>query len=140
MPLEPEPRPQAQPKRSPSPNPNPNPNPNPDPKPNPSVALSLGLCYHPVVAPWWQVTRAFGDMEQGEISSTGTGRGGRKIPGLTAEPQLLSQPLKHDDEFVVLATDGLWDVMSPEEVVRIAGSELRESYIDACMRSRAERA
>jgi len=79
-----------------------------------------------------EVTRAFGDMEQGEISSTGTGRGGRKIPGLTAEPQLLSQPLKHDDEFVVLATDGLWDVMSPEEVVRIAGSELR-AYEDAEM-------
>jgi len=79
-----------------------------------------------------EVTRAFGDMEQGGSSSAGTGTGGRKIPGLTAEPQLLSQHLKHDDEFVVLATDGLWDVMSPEEVVRIAGSELR-AYEDAEM-------
>ncbi len=44
----------------------------------------------------------------------------RKPPGLSAIPDVRSEPLRPADEFVLLATDGLWDVLSPDEAVRIA--------------------
>lgn len=37
-------------------------------------------------------------------------------PAVTAEPEITALPLSALDEFCVVATDGLWDVMSNEEV------------------------
>jgi serine/threonine protein phosphatase PrpC len=39
-------------------------------------------------------------------------------PYITAEPEVLCHDLRADEDavFVVLASDGLWDVMSNEEV------------------------
>ena len=36
---------------------------------------------------------------------------------LIAEPEVLHERLMPQDEFVVLACDGVWDVMSPDQVV-----------------------
>jgi len=49
------------------------------------------------------VCRAFGDLSA--------------HPYLTCEPDLYTIKLSHDDKFMVLACDGLWDVMSTEDVV-----------------------
>jgi pyruvate dehydrogenase phosphatase len=38
-------------------------------------------------------------------------------PYLTAEPEVTSYQLQCSDKFLVLATDGLWDMLSNEEVV-----------------------
>ncbi|XP_032222641.1 pyruvate dehydrogenase [acetyl-transferring]-phosphatase 2, mitochondrial [Nematostella vectensis] len=38
-------------------------------------------------------------------------------PYLTAEPEVMSYQLQRTDKFLVLATDGLWDMLSNEEVV-----------------------
>lgn len=38
-------------------------------------------------------------------------------PYLTAEPEVTSYQLQRSDKFLVLATDGLWDMLSNEEVV-----------------------
>ena len=38
-------------------------------------------------------------------------------PAVTAEPDITRVQLVEQDEFIVLATDGLWDVMSSQEVV-----------------------
>lgn len=38
-------------------------------------------------------------------------------PAVTAEPDITRMQLVEQDEFIVLATDGLWDVMSSQEVV-----------------------
>jgi serine/threonine protein phosphatase PrpC len=38
-------------------------------------------------------------------------------PAVSAEPEFSVLPLTNDDEFVVLATDGLWDVMSSSDTV-----------------------
>jgi len=38
-------------------------------------------------------------------------------PAVTAEPELSVVTLQEEDEFVVLATDGLWDVMSSDDAV-----------------------
>lgn len=68
-----------------------------------------------------------------------------KPAGLTAVPEMVSEPLQADDEFVVLATDGLWDVLSSRRVVSICRSELQayedaqmaaERLIDAALRTR----
>jgi len=45
-------------------------------------------------------------------------------------PAIVSEPLTSDDEFVILASDGLWDVLNAEEAVRLARSELA-AYEDA---------
>ena len=55
-----------------------------------------------------------------------------KSPGLTAQPEVVSEPLRSEDEFLILATDGLWDVVSSDEAVRIARADL-VAYEDAQM-------
>ncbi|CAN6175306.1 unnamed protein product [Urochloa humidicola] len=58
------------------------------------------------------LSRAIGDMElkQNEILPAE-----RQI--VTAEPELKTVKLSEDDEFIVLACDGIWDCMSSQEVV-----------------------
>uniref|UniRef100_A0A1J3FIV2 PPM-type phosphatase domain-containing protein n=2 Tax=Noccaea caerulescens TaxID=107243 RepID=A0A1J3FIV2_NOCCA len=42
--------------------------------------------------------------------------------GLVCIPEVFCRTISREDEFVVLATDGIWDVLSNEEVVKIVGS------------------
>ncbi|XP_009122858.1 probable protein phosphatase 2C 65 isoform X2 [Brassica rapa] len=42
--------------------------------------------------------------------------------GLLCIPEVFCRKVSRDDEFVVLATDGIWDVLSNEEVVKIVGA------------------
>jgi len=56
----------------------------------------------------------------------------QKPAGLSGEPELISEALRSEDEFVLVASDGLWDVISAEKAVRIARAELR-AYEDAQM-------
>eukprot|EP00755_Sulcionema_specki_P022279 Sspe_Gene.76120::Locus_47567_Transcript_2_2_Confidence_0.667_Length_4109::g.76120::m.76120/K07359/CAMKK2; calcium/calmodulin-dependent protein kinase kinase 2 len=59
------------------------------------------------------VTRALGDVPCRDV--------------LTAQPEVVSFEITSSDEFVVFASDGLWDVMTPAEVcdaVRSARSEI----------------
>jgi len=58
--------------------------------------------------------------------------GWSKMAGLIAQPDVISEALRANDEFVILASDGLWDVLSPAEAVKAVRSELR-SYDDASM-------
>ncbi|KAG2332328.1 hypothetical protein Bca52824_003508 [Brassica carinata] len=52
-----------------------------------------------------QVTRSIGDDDL--------------KPAVTAEPEISETILSPDDEFLVMASDGLWDVMNDEEVIGI---------------------
>ena len=47
-----------------------------------------------------------------------------ETPSIRAEPDLIRQVLSREDDFYVLATDGLWDVMTNQEVVTF----LRDCY------------
>uniref|UniRef100_A0AAJ7WZY8 [Pyruvate dehydrogenase [acetyl-transferring]]-phosphatase 1, mitochondrial n=1 Tax=Petromyzon marinus TaxID=7757 RepID=A0AAJ7WZY8_PETMA len=84
-------------------------------------------------------TRAFGDVRfkwsvelQRRVLDE-TGYAGRQYffppnyhtpPYLTAKPEITHHRLRPQDEFVVLATDGLWEVMHRQEVVRLVGEHL----------------
>ncbi|XP_074306799.1 protein kinase and PP2C-like domain-containing protein [Silene latifolia] len=59
-----------------------------------------------------QVTRSIGDDDL--------------KPSVTAEPEITETCLHPDDEYLVMASDGLWDVMSNEEVVSIIRDTVKE--------------
>ncbi|GMI79753.1 hypothetical protein like AT5G01700 [Hibiscus trionum] len=50
-----------------------------------------------------------------------------KDHGVTAIPEVSYRKLTSKDEFVVLATDGVWDVLSNNEVIRIVASVKKQS-------------
>ncbi|XP_003225395.1 pyruvate dehydrogenase [acetyl-transferring]-phosphatase 2, mitochondrial [Anolis carolinensis] len=45
-------------------------------------------------------------------------------PYLTAEPEITYHKLRRQDKFLVIASDGLWDMLSNEEVVKLVGDHL----------------
>jgi pyruvate dehydrogenase phosphatase len=45
-------------------------------------------------------------------------------PYLTARPEIVHHILRPRDRFLVLASDGLWDAMSPMQVVRLVGEHM----------------
>ena len=59
------------------------------------------------------VTRGLGDFDARE-------------DGLTPEPEVARVQLCEEDEYLVLACDGLWDVLSEEEVAELVGSTVKE--------------
>ena len=59
------------------------------------------------------VTRAFGDTNYKEF-------------GVTAEPEIQNHAIEQDDQFVILACDGIWDIMDSREVVDLVRQKLNE--------------
>jgi serine/threonine protein phosphatase PrpC len=51
-------------------------------------------------------------------------------PLITAEPEIICSTISEDDDFVLLASDGLWDVYSNEEVLDMVKHEMT-SHRDA---------
>jgi serine/threonine protein phosphatase PrpC len=39
-------------------------------------------------------------------------------PYITSQPEIMSKPIDAQDEYIVIASDGLWDVMENEEVAK----------------------
>lgn len=60
--------------------------------------------------PGLAMSRAFGDLIGSEV-------------GITAIPELKSFSLTPDDKFIVIASDGLWEFMSSQEVVDIVSAD-----------------
>ncbi|XP_010508796.1 PREDICTED: protein kinase and PP2C-like domain-containing protein [Camelina sativa] len=59
-----------------------------------------------------QVTRSIGDDDL--------------KPAVTAEPEISETILSADDEFLVMASDGLWDVLNDKEVISIIRDTVKE--------------
>ncbi|GAB4833259.1 hypothetical protein Ancab_031506 [Ancistrocladus abbreviatus] len=78
-------------------------------------------------SPGLAMTRAFGDFCL-------------KDYGLISLPQLFFRKLTTKDEFVVLATDGVWDVLTNLEVVRIVASARKRSMAAKLLVAHAVRA
>lgn len=78
-------------------------------------------------APGLAMARAFGDFCL-------------KDHGLIATPEMSHRKVTKDDEFIVLATDGVWDVLSNKSVLDIIAScrskeDAAKSVVDAAMRA-----
>ena len=52
-------------------------------------------------------------------------------PALTAQPEVTQHPLTAEDEFVVLASDGLWDKLSNEEAVGLVHDTVKQPIMAA---------
>ncbi|KAI3850788.1 hypothetical protein MKW98_030848 [Papaver atlanticum] len=76
--------------------------------------------------PGLAMTRAFGDFDLKDF-------------GLTAIPQISHHHLNINDKFVILASDGVWDVLSNQQVVSIVSSSRPETaareVVDAAVNS-----
>lgn len=59
------------------------------------------------------VSRAIGDMAL--------------QPFVTAEPEIMEKTIGSEDEYLILASDGVWDVMSNEDVAKFVVSTLNNS-------------
>jgi protein phosphatase 2C family protein 2/3 len=68
------------------------------------------------------VARAIGDYEGDGLKSLGAD--GRLVGPLTAAPDVSTSQLTPDDEFLVVACDGLWDVVSSARAVELARGAL----------------
>lgn len=47
-------------------------------------------------------------------------------PYITAEPDMMILPMEGEDEFIILATDGLWDVFTSDDAVAFVQTIIRE--------------
>ena len=56
--------------------------------------------------PGLAMSRSFGDHAAVEV-------------GVISEPEILEMNLVEDDKFIVIASDGVWEFLSNEEVVKI---------------------
>ena len=52
-----------------------------------------------------------------------------KLPGLTADPDVTSLALTKEDEFIVLACDGIWDVFSSQGAVDFVRASMRRNRL-----------
>ena len=75
------------------------------------VAIIGCQCYTIDLGP--AVCRALGDADL-------------KDKGVTAEPQISEYHLQPDDSFVILASDGLWDVLSNYDAVGLVHDTVKQ--------------
>jgi serine/threonine protein phosphatase PrpC len=52
--------------------------------------------------------------------------------GVIAEPEVTTHEVTEDDDFFIIATDGVWEFLSSEEAVRIVAEHLHEGATAAC--------
>jgi protein phosphatase 2C family protein 2/3 len=66
-----------------------------------------------------QVPRAFGDYDIDH---------GRKLPGVSALPSIGEYRLREGDEMLILACDGIWDVLTSQQAVTLVRSHLLRGF------------
>eukprot|EP00898_Chlorokybus_atmophyticus_P001359 jgi/Chlat1/2223/Chrsp17S02546 len=85
------------------------------------------------------LSRAFGDVYLKDWSDGRDASGGF---GLIAEPDMFDEDLVQGDDWLILASDGLWDYVSEEQAVKICqeapGSESSEAVAKRLLRSAVE--
>ncbi|EFJ49861.1 hypothetical protein VOLCADRAFT_117001, partial [Volvox carteri f. nagariensis] len=73
-----------------------------------------------------QVTRCIGDYDvKGGAAAT------TAAAGVTALPEITSLELQPDDHFVIVGTDGLWDVVSAQEAVGLVYDTVKDPTLAA---------
>ena len=69
--------------------------------------------------PGLAMTRSIGDLAS-------------KGNGIISEPEITSRVLRHEDKFVILATDGVWEFVSSQEAVDIVKEVWAQGKSEAC--------
>lgn len=75
--------------------------------------------------PGLSVSRVFGDIK---FKDPAYG----KVPNsdiLIARPDITTTEIKEEDEFIILASDGLWDVISPEKAIKFVRKDRKKQLI-----------
>ncbi|KAL2612680.1 hypothetical protein R1flu_024372 [Riccia fluitans] len=75
------------------------------------------------------LSRAFGDVYLKDWSD-GKVDGARGGFGLTAEPHVTVETITPDDDYIILATDGLWEKISNQEAVDYCAEAGKEQSLD----------
>jgi len=104
------------------------------------VRAAGGFILHKRVMGELAITRAFGDKSfkmgiKAMLEDEGDGQAGMNgandelakdlsAPLVSAEPEIASMVLSHEDEFLLLACDGLFDVFRSQDAVALARQEL----------------
>jgi serine/threonine protein phosphatase PrpC len=70
-------------------------------------------------APGLAMTRALGDTIASRC-------------GVISIPEVIITPLSPEDAFVILASDGIWEFISSQEAVDMAGSYLKDGRLEDC--------
>eukprot|EP00938_MAST-03A_sp_MAST-3A-sp1_P001015 g1015.t1 len=74
------------------------------------------------------VSRALGDCNfKGFDDENASPRHERELPTVSSEPEIFEIQICSEDEFLVIACDGLWDVMNNEEVVQFVRASKSDS-------------
>ena len=118
-----------------------------------AVSRAFGDVDHKVMKALWgdadpnAPQNLHGDGSAGEKKSEAEHKEEQEEKGdpLIAEPEIMHEPIKEGDEFVVLACDGVWDVMTSDQVVcfvrhallrhgdpEVAARELVKKAIELC--------
>jgi len=73
------------------------------------------------------VTRAFGDLFYKNTEYIG-----EKHSGLSGIPSISKRSLIQDESFIIIATDGLWEVVTPAEAVLLVAPSLQSDSTISC--------
>lgn len=99
--------------------------------------IPVGTRVHHRVNGNLNLSRAIGDMEYKKKPELG-----HEAQMICSTPDLIHIPLTEDDEFIVLACDGVWDVKTNEDVCDFVGPRLKkgeeiekivEALLDSCI-------
>ncbi|CAG9329311.1 unnamed protein product [Blepharisma stoltei] len=52
--------------------------------------------------------------------------------GVSSEPEFSQRHLRENDKFLIVASDGIWDVISSEEAVKLVANALEKNKKDTC--------
>jgi len=86
-----------------------------------------------------RITEMGGQVLNGRISdklSVSRALGDSNLsPYVSAVPDIFEQPISRYDEFMILASDGIWDVLTPDDAVNIIVSKQKKSVSFVAMSS-----
>ena len=98
-----------------------------DPKEHDRIVSGGGVVFNGRVYGQLMLSRAFGDWEL-------------KSYGVICEPHVTRYEIESDDQFLVVATDGVWDVLEDEDVFQLSKRENNaKDYCDSIMRETLDR-
>eukprot|EP01023_Acetabularia_acetabulum_P039571 TRINITY_DN3810_c0_g2_i1.p1 TRINITY_DN3810_c0_g2~~TRINITY_DN3810_c0_g2_i1.p1 ORF type:complete len:404 (-),score=115.38 TRINITY_DN3810_c0_g2_i1:512-1723(-) len=108
-----------------------------DPEENERIVKAGGYVTEGRVNGTLNLSRAIGDLEYKQVKSIGP-----EAQMVTCFPEVRHIPLQHGDEFMVLACDGIWEVMENQKVVdyvreklllNIQPRQICEQLCDSCL-------